>query len=383
MKKLILVFITIVFLISCKSSSKQLESGNYDAALKKSAKKIKKNPGKFEEVDTFNDAFKMAYNRDNTEVTRLKQEGNPANWGKIYNLYVKMKSRQDLAASLPPVGINYEERDYSGEITTAKNNATEYAYAKGEELMAKNDRFEARKAYTRYREAQKYDPNYKDVKDKVTAAQLAGKTNVFFRIEDNAKVTMPKAMMEEIQNINVNDLDKKWTNYDSYIDTNALYHYSVILSLKLIDVSPEGLINNSTTESREVPDGFDYVLDANGNVTKDSLGNDIKITRYKTINCKITRFHQKKTARISGDLEYYDNATDKLLKKEPITAESKFENHYTLAFGNLDALTPETRKELGAKPMPFPTDDAMIIQAGEVIKGVTKEIIVQNKDFLK
>jgi hypothetical protein len=384
MKNLLPFLIIAVVLVSCKSSSKQLSTGNYDAAIKKSAKKIRKNPGKFEEVDTFNDAYRMAYNRDNTEVNRLKQEGNPANWSKIYYLYVKMNKHQDIAASLPPVGIDYEERDFSGELATAKNNATEYAYAKGDEHMSKNDRFEARKAYERYKEAHKFNPDYKDVKDKITAAQLAGKTNVYFRIEDNAQVSVPAAMMEQIQNINVDELDKKWTNYDSYVDTTVLYHYSVILNLKMIDVSPEGLANNSTTESREVEDGFDYVLDANGNVTKDSLGNDIKIPRYKTIVCKVTRFHQKKTARISGDLEYYENATDKLLKKEPVTADALFENHYTLAFGNLEALSIETRKELDTtKPMPFPNDDAMIMQAGEVIKQMTKEIIVQNKSFLK
>ena len=201
MRKLLPFFIIILFLGGCKSSSKQLESGNYDAALQKSAKKIRKKPGDFEEVDTFNDAYRLAYNKDETEVNRLKQEGNPANWGKIFQIYVRMKGRQDLAASLPPVGINYTERDYSGEMSTAKNNATEYAYAKGDELMAKNNRFEARKAYARYNEAKKYNPNYKDVKEKAAAAKKAGTTNIFFRIQDNASITAPQAMMQEIQSI--------------------------------------------------------------------------------------------------------------------------------------------------------------------------------------
>jgi len=384
MKKLVIIFIATLFIVSCKSSSKQLSTGNYDAAIKKSAKKIRKNPGKFEEVDVFNDAYRLAYNRDNTEAIRLKKEGNPANWAKIYNLYIKMNKHQDIAASLPPVGISYEERDFSGEIATAKNNATEYAYAKGEEYMAKNDRFEARKAYDRYKEAQQYNSNYKDVEEKVVAAQLAGKTNVYFRIEDNAKVTMPIEMMEEIQNINVNDLDKKWMNYDSYIDTTILYHYSVILNLKMIDVSPEALSKNSSIESKEIEDGFDYLLDANGNVTKDSLGNDIKIPRYKTITCKVTRHHQKKSAHVAGNLEYYDNATDQLLKKEPVAADALFENHYALAFGNIDALADLTRKEIDShRPMPFPKDEAMIMQAGETVKLMTKDIIVNNKSFLK
>jgi hypothetical protein len=383
MKRYLLIITTLIFLASCSSSSKKLASGNYDAALKKSAKKIRKNPGKFEEVDTFNEAYKGAYNKDNTEVNRLKQLGDPANWGKIYTIYVRMKGRQDLAASLPPVGVKYQERDYDSEISNAKQNATDYAYAKGEELLAKNDRMDARKAYDKFREAKGYMPNYKDVDEKIAMAKMAGITNVFFRIEDNATVLVPKEMMQEIQNIDVNDLDKGWVNYDSYIDTNILYHYSVILSVKLIEVTPDNLAKNSTIEKKEVPDGFDYVLDANGNVTKDSLGNDIKIPKYKTIQCNVTRYHQTKSARISGDMEYYDNATDKLLKKEPITSESLFENRYALPLGNIEALSPQTAQELNAKPMPYPYEDALIIQAGEIMKAMTKEILVNNKTFLK
>lgn len=383
MKKILYCFVIISILTSCASSSKKLESGDYDSALKKSAKKIRKSPGKFEEVNTFNAAYKGAYNKDNAEIVRLKQQGNPANWSKIYKVYMRMKGRQDLAASLPPVGLEYQERDYDSEILTAKNNATEYAYAKAEELMAKNDRMEARKAYSFYQEAKGYSPDFKDVDEKMIAAKKAGMTNVFFRIEDNAEVLVPQKMMEEIQNIDVNDLDKGWINYDSYIDTTTLYHYSVILNVKLIEVTPDNVSKTHTVEKKEVQDGFDYVLDANGNVKKDSLGNDIKIPKYKTIQCNVTRYQQTKSARITSNLEYYDNATDQLMKSEPVVSESLFENRYALPLGNIEALSPETQQELNTKPLPFPYDDAMILQAGEIMKAMTKEILVNNKEFLK
>ncbi|MCO6499431.1 MAG: hypothetical protein J5I47_03520 [Vicingus serpentipes] len=383
MKKIITVFIAITFLVACKSSSKQLETGNYDAALEKSAKKIKKNPGKFEEVDTFNEAYRLAYQRDNTQITRLKQEGNPANWGKIYALYMQMRKRQDLAESLPPVGINYEKRDFSADIATAKTNATEYAYAKGTELLNKNNRFDARKAYERFLETKGYNSAYKDIDDKLREAQWKGTTNVFFKIEDNAKVVAPQAMMNIIQSINIDELDKGWKNYDTYIDTNRQYHYSIILNLQLIEVSPEQLKETVTTESKDVPDGFDYVLDANGNVTKDTLGNDIKIPRFKTITCQVVDFHQNKTARLSGTIEYYDNSTDQLLKTEPITSDAHFEHHYAIAQGDVDALKPETHQRLSVKPLPFPPDEPMLIQAGEIMKQMTKDIIVRNESFLK
>ncbi len=383
MRKIIPVFIVISFLVSCASSSKELATGDYDAALKKSAKKIQRNPGKFEEVEIFNDAYRMANKRDNAEINQLKQQGDPANWGKIYRLYLNLKKHQDLALSLPPVGVEFKEVDYTSELNVAKTNAAEYAYAKGNELMAKSDRMEARKAYDYYRESKSYINDFKDIDQKIAEAKKAGVTNIFFRIEDNAEMLVPQKMMQEIQNIDVNDLDKGWVNYDSYIDTTILYHYSVILSVKLIEVTPDQLNKQTTVEQREVEDGFDYVLDANGNVTKDSLGNDIKIPRYKTIQCSVTRYHQSKVARITGDIEYYDNATDKLLKKEPITSESIFENRYALPLGNIDALSEATKQELNTKPLPYPHEEEITIQAGEVMKAMAKEILVKNKTFLK
>ena len=137
------------------------------------------------------------------------------------------------------------------------------------------------------------------------------------------------------------------------------------------------------TETKEIEDGFEYVFDENGNVKKDSLGNDIKIPKYKTISCNVVEFFQRKTAIISGQLEYYDNRTQKLIKAEPITAQSVFENAYATANGNLNALKPETRKKLNLKPVPFPTDEAMVLQAGETLKKMTRDILVKNKNLFK
>ncbi len=78
------LIITLIF-VGCKSASKQLEKGNYDAALQKSAKKIKKNPTKNDdEVWVFNDAYRMATTRDNDAIARLKRKGDPALWEQIY-----------------------------------------------------------------------------------------------------------------------------------------------------------------------------------------------------------------------------------------------------------------------------------------------------------
>ena len=384
MKKIGIIFIATLFLIACKSSTKQLERGDYDAALRKSAKKIKRNTSKNgEEVYIFNDAYQMATKRDDEAIVRLKSQGDPANWSKIYQTYVKMNKRQDLAISLPPVGIEFQERNYFTDINDAKLKAAEYAYAKGTQLLLIDNRFEARKAFSRFMEVKGYEEHYKDVDDKLAEAKYKGTTNVFFKIEDNSQVVAPQGLIAEIQRINVDELNENWKNYDTYADTNKAYHYSIILNMKLIDVSPEELKETNYSESKKIDDGFEYVLDASGNVQKDTLGNDIKVAKFKTITCHVKELHQRKTARISGNIDYFDNYSKKLIKSEPITSDAIFEHHYAVANGVLSALKPATRNKIGIDPLPFPTDEPLILQAGDVLKKMTKDIIVNNKGLLK
>jgi hypothetical protein len=384
MKKLIPLFIIVSIFVGCKSSSKQLERGDYDAALEKSAKKIKRNPSKNDdEVWVFNDAYKMATTRDEESIVRLKRKGDPALWAKIYQTYLKMDKRQNLAISMPPVGIAFDEKNYTPELNNSKLKATEFAYAKGTQLLKVDNRFEARKAHARFLEVKRYDQQYKDVDEMLAESKFKGITNVYFQIEDHSKVVAPQGLIQEVKRINMDELNTTWKNYETYVDTNKTYHYSIFLNLKLIDVSPEEVKQNVYIETREVEDGFDYELDASGNVKKDTLGNDIKVIRYKTISCNVKEIIQLKTARVSGTIDYIDNFNNKLLKSEPITSDAKFEHFYAIANGNLDALKPETSHKLGVDPLPFPRDEPLILQAGDVLKNMTKDIIVRNKNFLK
>jgi hypothetical protein len=383
MRKILLFLIIAVLFTACKSSSKQLELGDYDKAIEKSAKKIKRSPGKFEEVDVFNEAFRMAKTRDEATIIRLKKKGDPALWAKIYQTYLIMNKRQNLAISLPPVGINFEEQDYLPEISNSKLKATEYAYAKGNQLLNIDNRFKARKAHSRFLEVKRYDQFYKNVDEKLAEAKFKGITNIYFQIEDQLNVIATEGLIQEIKRINIDELNTSWKNYETYVDTNKTYHYSIFLNLKLIDVSPEEVRESNFLESKQVEDGFDYVLDVNRNIEKDTLGNPIKVVRYKTINCNVKEVVQQKTARISGSIDYIDNFTNKLLKSEPIISDAIFEHFFVLANGDLNALSLETRSSLGVEPIPFPGDEILILQAGEVLKSMTKDVIVGNKSFLK
>ena len=74
---------------------------------------------------------------------------------------------------------------------------------------------------------------------------------------------------------------------------------------------------------------------------------------------------------------------NKLMKAQPITSDAFFENFYANANGDLNALSPASVKDLQSQPVPFPPSPDLIMQAGDVLKGMTKDIIVKNKGYLK
>ena len=71
------------------------------------------------------------------------------------------------------------------------------------------------------------------------------------------------------------------TNVFKHLDDQIMYDYAVMVKLNSIMVSPDETKDTDEVFNKRISDGFEYVLDANGNVMKDTAGNDI--------NCRSSR----------------------------------------------------------------------------------------------
>ena len=152
--------------------------------------------------------------------------------------------------------------------------------------------------------------------------------------------------------------------------------------MKMIDVSPEQVKEVHYTDTKEV-EGWQYALDDDGNVMKDTAGNDIKVTVMETISCNVIESQQHKACIITGTLDYWDNRTKQIIKTDPVTAEFFFDNFWAVAHGNYDALSDETHRKLKNRAMPFPPDEMMILNTASILKNMTKEIIYRNRHIVK
>lgn len=374
----------LLVIAGCTSSKKYLENGNFDMATKKAIAKLRKKPENAKELWVLTQAYKQANRQNLDRIDFLRKTGQPDIWEEIFENYNALKVRQDLIKSLPQqilTAVGYQYKDYDTDLIEAEKKACDYYYAHGKKLLANNDKQSARQAYDEFLKVKKHYSDYKDVNELLKQAEEAGTSYVIFYMQNNSNAILPNDFEYEFMKISLSDVDSKWVRYDTKEQEGLNYDYAIVLNLKVIDVSPERLKENNWTEYKDIQDGWTYKLDKNGNVMKDTLGNDIKEPKYIRIICHLKEVAQNKEAILSGKIDFYNNLSKQLISSEPVTANSVFNNAYLMANGDMRALTNETQKRLGNGPLPFPTDFDMIFMANEFLQKAVKETI-RNKTYL-
>lgn len=377
---LILCFVLSV----CTSSEKLLEKGKYDAAIEKSVKALRKDPGDAKELRVLKEAYLKANTYDREQISFLEKEGRDENWVEIYNLYSGLDARQDWIKSLPTQLLNqFTLKNYDDELIASKENAAEVSYQKGIDYLNHGGKQNARLAYQEFERVQYIYTDYKDVNRLMNEALFYGMTNILFTVENNSDVILPRDFDYELKKISLVELQDLWTNYDSYADTSLQYDYYIVLDLNEIRISPEAVDRNTYTETGEIQDGMKYVLDENGNVKKDSLGNDIKVPNMITVSAEVTESRQHKHGYVAGSLDYINLNTDQLIKTEDVSVEAVFEHYSATVVGNDEILSKDTRDKLGNSPVPFPSDEAMLMDAASLLKDQSKTIVYRNRRILR
>lgn len=388
MKYKLLLYILIAFFIhGCMSSDKALRNGYYDTAIAKAAKKLRKNPSKQNQIAVLEEAFKKAQQIDLERIAFIQKEGQPSQWDEVHAIYSRIKNRQEIVKRLPTLradhAINFNYINVDDELIQSKQKAAEYFYAHGVSLLQQGGKMNARNAFSEFEKIKGYYSNFKDVDIQLAKAHEAGMTNILFAMKKADYITLPPAFEQELMKISVQDLNQQWIRYFTTDTKEVSYDYTVYTNIKQIEVSPERSNSKQYSESKKIQDGWEYEVDSKGNVKKDSLGNDIKKPKYKTISCTVVETFLTKSVRVAGSLDYVNNQTKQLYKTDNLAADSFFEDGFvTVVGGDVSALTPATKNKIGKRPLPFPPTPDMILQAGGILKGMVKNILHDNKCIL-
>jgi hypothetical protein len=374
MKKIIIFIVVTMLIAGCASSLKQLQRGNYDEAIKTAVKKLRIDSSDQEQIEVLDKAYLFGNQQDYDRIKFLKEEGSPFNWDEIFERFSNLKNRQALVSSVLPLQlgdqtIDYEYIDYDSEIIQAKRNAADYFWNHANELMEKGDKESYRQAYYEFKKAKEYAGNINNINQLIEEAHWKGISRVFVSLENKTQLKLPNQFKKDLLSFGVTDFNSEWVEFHTTNPSNNTYYdYFSIVNLKKIEVSPEQAQQKERMESKEIEDGWEYILDDNGNVVKDSEGNDIKIPKKGTISCTLIETHQYKAAKLEGDIELVQNEPRKVIRQIPIGAESVFEHISARAIGDVNALSDESKELLKNTSVPFPHDLDLIIDGAETLK---------------
>ncbi len=389
MKKIVSVSIILILILSgCGSSKKQLEKGNYEAALDKAVKQLRKDSRDTKQISILDKSFKTLNEQDNERIRYLKLEEKPANWDEIYQINKRMSDRQAYVRTVTPLELNgktieYPYVDYMPEMVAAKRKSADFYYAHGNELMKNKLKESYRQAYYEFVRAKEYVGNYEGIDNKIDDAKYLGMSRVLITLQNKSLIKFDQEFEEDLLSLDLPRLNSEWVEYHTQdLDQNTQYDYFVNVNVRNIIVSPDQTMQKDTVVKKEVEDGFSYQLDKKGNVMKDSLGNDIKTKKYKTLQCALIETIQSKACQINGDVEVIQVNPNKVLKKDPLGAQSDFEYVSARALGDIQALSQAQIEKTKSKAVPFPSDMEMVLRCSDALKQAINGAIQSNKKFI-
>lgn len=384
-----LILLMALLIVACGNPIKMLENGQYDPAIYQSVKKLagkKKKKAKY--VKTLEQAFDRVTMLDMREIESLKREGREENWVEINNIVKRIKKRQRAIEPLLPL---IDQEGYKANFRfvkveeleiEAKSKAADYYYNDGRRLLAlagNGDKHAAREAYDQFQKLKYYYDRYKDEDKLIIQALELGTVYVLFDVKNHSNVLMPKEFDRELRKMNLSDLQKRWVQYHSTPIKGVNYDYTANLIITQINVSPESVKEREYIDDKTIEDGWEYVLDEKGNVRKDSAGNDIKIPKKILIKARVFETYQHKAAAISGIIEFTNVSLNEMNQSDPITVEVNFENYAATFKGDERALSEESKKKLGNRPLPFLSDESLVLDAADKLKPIIKDYIKRAK----
>jgi hypothetical protein len=390
MKKTLAFLVTVLLLSACGSTTKKLQHGDYDAVIDKTVKKLIRNADA-DDASEMDRAFRMANERDLERIRFLTMENNPDNYDEIFSRYNMLKERQRMVRTVTPLTVDgktfsYEYVDYDAVMIEAKRKAADFFYNNGKGLLENAlQKQDYRDAYYQLMKASEYSGGqFENMEALIYDARMKGISRVIVQVNNQTPLQLPPLVEEDLISFDTRGLGNDWVEYHfKHVDDNANYDYAANVKILSIMVSPDDVKDVDQIFKKNISDGFDYVLDANGNVMRDTAGNDIKVQKFKEITCTLIETQQFKSVEIRGEVEILSYNPDRLIQKEPFGATNQFEHVSARSIGDEGALTEEALKSTQQEKIPFPTDVDMVMMCTETIKPAIRNAIYANRQYIQ
>ena len=371
-----------IFLFSsCRTLEKSLAYGNYEQVIDIALSKYSRGKLTNEHKAVLSKAYRALTNTEFEKIAALKNQRESANWPEIYSRYCTINRLQEKLRPILPVRFsngkeaNIELYNISAVLEESKINAADFYYARGLGLMQQDSKLAARDALVNFEKVRRYFNSYKDIDQRVREAYQKGSNHIGIKTVANNSLFLAPGFEKELLPYRLDQLNQQWLQFDLLNVQEDKYDYLIQIQLTEAIDGPPVTNQRNWTETKKIKDGFNYVLDENGNVKKDSLGNDVRTNRYIDIVAYLTSFEQVKSVRLSARIDFIRISDGRLVERIPVSHDVIFNNIYATVHGNLNAVSENTRQLLHSRSLPFPPASTMYLEAQDILREKILDVL--------
>lgn len=384
MVKRILISSLLLISFGCspiKKINNNVVSGEFDKAINKTISELKKIKNKKKKIQyelILKDIYNRAVVNSKDKISRFKKDGNPEFFDDIYFEYDKLIKRQNKLKNLSSERLNFNFENYDSELINFRYKTSDYFLKISNSFISNNNKFDYRKAYNYLTVIESINPNYLDTRSLIKLCLVKGKDYILLNVLNESKSVLFEDLEKDILNIKGYDLNSTWKSFFTKNDSfEGTYDFYIDLAFKSFIISPERLVQKEGFSEKNIVDGLTYKLDDEGNVMKDSLGNDIKVDKLIKISVKSIESIQSKSAKVLAEIRFIDKKKN-IIEKFPLESEFWFRNRFLEYDGDKRVLTKEQIKLSKNRFIPFPPDEVLIFNNSENIKRKMKRIIYKS-----
>lgn len=340
--RLIPVLLLGAMLTACNTTKKLFEAHEYDQVIQRLAPKICDGDKNAEHIDMLAASYHNANQADHERIQTLKNTGQPDVWPEIYQRFCNMRGRDDAVKCFPDEildGKNLIKVAYENEMVAARNKAENYLVAKTNQLLGTNTKEDALEAKSCIEQLSNINKANSNLPLLWKRCQLRVADRLLVTVDNRTEIPLSRGFIDAVL---------RFDNGETLANVEGA---SGRPRLKKNDVEARIVVN----DVQATPDRHDEVT-----FQETNAGKTVEVTDHT----------QNKVVVLMGTVQYFNAESEQAFATVPFEVKSAFRNSYTTIKGDREVCSAETLSRLDSRPLPFPTDESMLVDAAKRLNDI-------------
>lgn len=316
-------FILLFVLESCSSGKAALKQGDYYEAVLESVNRLRSKPDHKKATAVLLQSYQLAVDYIQATIQNGINSDDPRKWRNAVAGYQKINYMNDqIKTSLGAMKLITNPVTKYKELAEAKGKAAEESYQDGIQAMMRTTRDDAKQAYFSFKEANGYEPGYREVVEMMTQAEFNATLRVAYE-----EINTSRYNYGSIQPI-INSMQRQFLSFrpSTQRDTVTPHQYlRVIFNNYRIDNQPqfssrtENLQRDVKVGEKKLPDGK----------TQDVM---------ETVKATIVYYTKTKRATSNATITITDASNNAILLNNTVEGNSQWQHTWATFKGDSRAL---------------------------------------------